>query len=64
MYHLLYCRYEADPNRRDRFYYVALGGAGEAPSACTPEIMRTVAFQHLAGPAVWTIFPIQVRSCT
>ncbi|KAJ9519153.1 hypothetical protein QJQ45_007717 [Haematococcus lacustris] len=33
-------QYEDDPERRDRFYFSALGGSGEAPAQCTPDIMR------------------------
>lgn len=32
---------------------------GEAPSACTPDIMTSIVKQHLESPAMWAIFPLQ-----
>ena len=32
---------------------------GEAPSACTPDIMTKIVKQHLESPAMWAIFPLQ-----
>ena len=58
---MYYCRYEADPDRRDRFFYTMLGGCGPAPESCTPDVVRIVVLQHLSCPSVWAIFPIQVR---
>lgn len=54
-------RYEADAERRERFFFSALGGGGEAPATCTPDIIRAVTHQHLASPCVWAVFPLQVR---
>jgi hypothetical protein len=32
----------------------------EVPKRCTPEVMRSIIWQHLASPAMWCILPIQV----
>jgi hypothetical protein len=40
----------------------ALRLAGTAPEACTPEVMAAVVQQHLDSPAMWAIFPLQVRA--
>jgi 4-alpha-glucanotransferase len=56
-------RYEADPQRRERFYYSCLGGAGPPPEVCEPEISRLVASQHLASPSALVVLPVQVRVC-
>ena len=37
-------------------------GTGDAPAECTPAIVRKVAQQHLASPAVFCIMPLQVCS--
>ncbi|HEY5041334.1 MAG TPA: 4-alpha-glucanotransferase, partial [Verrucomicrobiae bacterium] len=41
------------------FFNRELGGAGEAPSEATPEIVEAVVQQHLASPAMWSIFQWQ-----
>lgn len=51
--------YEADPDRRERFFYQALKGCGAAPEVCTVEIAELVIQQHLNSPAVWIIIPMQ-----
>ncbi|GAX79494.1 hypothetical protein CEUSTIGMA_g6935.t1 [Chlamydomonas eustigma] len=51
--------YEADPQRRERFYYEMLCGEGPVPDRCNPEVVRIVVQQHLSSPSVWAIFPIQ-----
>ena len=53
-------RYEEDAERRERFFYSVLRGAGPAPAACDPEIARLVAAQHLNSPAILCILPLQV----
>ena len=40
----------------------ALGRSGEAPEQCTPEVMHDIIQQHLDSPAMWAIFPLQVRT--
>ena len=40
----------------------ALGRSGEAPEQCTPEVMHDIVQQHLDSPAMWAIFPLQVRA--
>lgn len=52
--------YEADPDRRQRYYTQVLGGTGPAPPACTPEVMRAIAQQHMDSRAALAVFPIQV----
>lgn len=57
--------YEADPERRERFYYQSLGGeaggeiATTAPPTCDPLIAGKVIGQHLDSPSVLAIFPLQ-----
>ncbi|KAK9824488.1 hypothetical protein WJX72_010729 [[Myrmecia] bisecta] len=51
--------WEEDPDRRERFFFQALGGEGPAPERCTPGIMKTIVRQHLESPAMWAIFPLQ-----
>ncbi len=48
-----------DPAFSQRFFNRELGQSGEAPSAATPEIVRAVVRQHLAAPAMWSIFQLQ-----
>jgi 4-alpha-glucanotransferase len=42
-----------------RFYNTELALAGEAPAECEPWIVRTIIGQHLASPAMWSIFQLQ-----
>jgi 4-alpha-glucanotransferase len=42
-----------------KFYNTGLGLAGEAPLEATPEIVGAVVRQHLASPAMWSIFQLQ-----
>ncbi|HLH55743.1 MAG TPA: 4-alpha-glucanotransferase [Verrucomicrobiae bacterium] len=42
-----------------RFYNQALGQPGIAPSECEPWINRAIVNQHLASPAMWSIFQLQ-----
>lgn len=51
--------WEEDQARRERYYYSVLKGMGQAPSVCTPEVMRAIVQQHLESPAMWAIFPLQ-----
>ncbi len=51
--------WKEDPNQTQRFYNHVLGQKGEAPQACEPWINRAVVQQHLASPAMWSIFQLQ-----
>ena len=42
-----------------KFYNRELGRPGEAPREATPEIVEAVVRQHLASPAMWSIFQLQ-----
>jgi 4-alpha-glucanotransferase len=51
--------WEEDRNVIQRFYNQELGQAGAAPAQCEPWINRAVVVQHLASPAMWSIFQLQ-----
>ena len=42
-----------------RFFNRELGRPGEAPREATPEIVEAVVRQHLASPAMWSVFQLQ-----
>jgi 4-alpha-glucanotransferase len=42
-----------------KFFNQGLGLAGEAPAEAGPEIVAAVVSQHLAAPAMWSIFQLQ-----
>ena len=42
-----------------KFFNGELGLPGEAPREATPEIVEAVVRQHLASPAMWSIFQLQ-----
>ena len=42
-----------------KFFNRDLGRPGEAPLEATPEIVEAVVRQHLASPAMWSIFQLQ-----
>jgi 4-alpha-glucanotransferase len=42
-----------------KFFSRELGRPGEAPREATPEIVEAVVRQHLASPAMWSIFQLQ-----
>ena len=42
-----------------KFFNRELGLPGEAPRECEPEIVEAVVRQHLASPAMWSIFQLQ-----
>jgi 4-alpha-glucanotransferase len=48
-----------DRNVTQRFYNQELGQPGAAPQECEPWIVREIIRQHLASPAMWSIFPLQ-----
>ncbi|HYG33975.1 MAG TPA: 4-alpha-glucanotransferase, partial [Clostridia bacterium] len=41
------------------FYNHVLGQPGEAPATCPPWVSRQIILQHLASPAMWSIFQLQ-----
>jgi len=51
--------WEEDRELTQKFYNRELGQAGEAPRTAGPEIVQTVVQQHLASPAMWSIFQWQ-----
>jgi 4-alpha-glucanotransferase len=51
--------WEEDRNITQRFYHQQLGLPGEAPGYCEPWINRAIVQQHLASPAMWSIFQFQ-----
>lgn len=48
-----------EPALTQKFYQRELGGTGPAPAVATPEIVAAVVGQHLASPAMWSIFQMQ-----
>ena len=58
------CRYEEDPERRERFWYTMLGGGGHPPASACPDVTRLVVQQHFNCPSVWAILPLQARRAT
>lgn len=50
---------ESDREQIQRFYEFQLGGLGEAPPICTPELVEKVIDLHLSWPSIWAVFPIQ-----
>lgn len=52
--------YEADDDRKERFFVHGLGVEEEsAPERCTPAVAAAVVQQHLHSPSVLAIFPLQ-----
>ena len=51
--------WEEDRELTQKFFNRELGLAGEAPRAASPEIVEAVVRQHLASPAMWSIFQLQ-----
>ncbi len=51
--------WEEEREVTERFYREELGCEGVPPAACEPEINRAVVEQHLASPAMWSIFQLQ-----
>jgi 4-alpha-glucanotransferase len=50
---------ETDRAQIQRFYEYELGGSGEAPRSCTPDLVEKVFNLHLNWPSLWAVFPIQ-----
>jgi 4-alpha-glucanotransferase len=51
--------WEEDRNVTQRFYNHELALPGEAPRHCEPWLNRAIVRQHLASPAMWSIFQLQ-----
>lgn len=51
--------WQEDPNVTQRFFNQELGEPGIAPAQCEPWINKAIALQHLASPAMWSIFQLQ-----
>ncbi|HET7626323.1 MAG TPA: 4-alpha-glucanotransferase [Verrucomicrobiae bacterium] len=51
--------WEEDRNLVQKFFNQELGQMGEAPNNCEPWINKAVVAQHLASPAMWSIFQLQ-----
>ncbi len=51
--------WEEDRNSIQRFYNLELGRPGDAPLRGEPWINQAVVRQHLASPAMWSIFQLQ-----
>ena len=51
--------WEEDATVTQKFYNQELGQPGEAPRHCEVGINRAIVNQHLASPAMWSIFQLQ-----
>jgi 4-alpha-glucanotransferase len=51
--------WKEDARLIQRFYNQELGRPGDAPPDCEPWINQAVVEQHLASPAMWSIFQLQ-----
>ena len=51
--------WEEDKKITQKFYNTELGRVGDAPLHCTGEIDKAIVLQHLASPAMWSIFQVQ-----
>ena len=51
--------WEEDAQRTQKFYNQELGRPGGAPRHCETGINRAIVDQHLASPAMWSIFQLQ-----
>jgi 4-alpha-glucanotransferase len=51
--------WKEDAVNTQNYYNQVLWKQGEAPEDCTPEIAKEIIKQHLASPAMLTIFPLQ-----
>jgi 4-alpha-glucanotransferase len=51
--------WEEDAKVTQKFYNLELGLSGAPPPDATPEIVQAVVQQHLASPAMWSIFQLQ-----
>lgn len=51
--------WEEDRAVTQKFFSREFGLPGDAPAHATPEIVRTIVQQHLASPALWSVFQLQ-----
>lgn len=51
--------WEEDRSFTQRFFNRELQRSGDAPEQCTPELNGQIVGQHLASPAMWSIFQLQ-----
>jgi 4-alpha-glucanotransferase len=51
--------WEEDGELTQKFFANELGGHGEAPRVASPATVEAVVRQHLASPAMWSIFQLQ-----
>jgi 4-alpha-glucanotransferase len=51
--------WEEDRKLIQKFFNAELGLPGEAPRDCEPRLVEAVLRQHLASPAMWSIFQLQ-----
>jgi len=51
--------WKEDPALTQRFFTSELGQVGRVPKDCTAWISRAIVRQHLASPAMWSIFQLQ-----
>ncbi len=51
--------WEEDRDLTQKFYRQELGQTGAAPAQCEPAINQAIVLQHLASPAMWSIFQLQ-----
>lgn len=51
--------WEEDRALTGKFFNQELGQSGTAPQNATPEIVSLIIHQHLASPAMWSIFQLQ-----
>ena len=51
--------WEEDRKFTQKFYHSELQGHGDAPPHCDPGISQAIVRQHLASPAMWSIFQLQ-----
>ncbi|MFZ4548232.1 MAG: 4-alpha-glucanotransferase [Bacteroidales bacterium] len=51
--------WEENYSQTQMFFNQILGGSFQAPSECTPDIVKQIIIQHLYSPSMWAIFAIQ-----
>jgi 4-alpha-glucanotransferase len=51
--------WEEDLKFTQKFYHSELQGEGDAPLHCDPHLNQAIVRQHLASPAMWSIFQLQ-----
>ena len=51
--------WEEDRKLTQKFYNEELGMPGQAPERCEAWVNRAIVLQHLASPAMWSIFQLQ-----